>query len=175
MRRLLAGLRSLVYGTAFLALWGWLALQTRPLDAALGVSLPPWARPAGAVVMLLAGAVALLCVGTFVARGRGTPAPFDPPREFVAVGPYRWLRNPMYVGGVLLLAGFGLWHRSVSMAVFAGAFWILAHLFVVLYEEPGLRERFGDRYQEYLRSVNRWIPSPPPAGPDRSPRDPAEP
>lgn len=174
MSRLWDALRSVVYGTLFLALWGWLALQVRSLDPVLGVGLPPGARGAGALLMALGGALAILCAGTLVARGRGTPAPFDPPGEFVATGPYRWVRNPMYLGGVLLLAGFGLWHRSAAMVAFAGVFWILAHLFVVLQEEPGLEDRFGEGYRQYLRSVNRWMPSPPGRRPDRPLPDPPD-
>lgn len=161
MSRLLAALRTLLYATVFLGLWAWLALQVRPLDSFLGLSLPPGARVAGAALMLVGLPGALACAGTFVFAGRGTPAPFDPPREFVAVGPYRWVRNPMYIAGVVLLVGFGLWHRSEAMTLFAALFGVAAHLFVVLWEEPRLAGRFGDRYLAYRDRVNRWIPRPP--------------
>jgi len=103
----------------------------------------------------------LSCVGWFVVAGRGTPAPFDPPRSFVPGGPYRWVRNPMYLGALLVLIGFGLWHASLSMVLLALPALALAHLFVVLYEEPTLRRRFGMPYVAYLALVNRWVPKPP--------------
>jgi protein-S-isoprenylcysteine O-methyltransferase Ste14 len=108
--------------------------------------------------MVLGGALALACGATFVVVGRGTPAPFDPPREFVPVGPYRFVRNPMYVGAAALLMGFGLFERSLAILALAVAGLILAHLFVVFAEEPGLEERFGDSYRSYKASVRRWVP-----------------
>lgn len=166
---LFAAVRSLVYAAFFLGAWAWLALQVRSLDAVLGLgTLPAWSRTAGWVFLAAGGATALGCAATFVWRGGGgTPAPFDPPRKFVAVGPYRWVRNPMYLGGTALLAGFGLWHRSLSMTLFAGVFLLAAHLFVRFREEPKLEERFGEAYRAYRRRVNRWVPTPPGGGGDR--------
>ena len=111
--------------------------------------------------MIGGGLLVLSCVGWFVVVGRGTPAPFDPPRSFVPGGPYRWVRNPMYLGALLVLVGFGLWHASGSMVLLALPALALAHLFVVLYEEPTLRRRFGQPYVAYLARVNRWVPKPP--------------
>src|SRR5947199_228504 len=81
-----------------------------------------------------------------------------PAREFVAQGPYKYVRNPMYVGGLGVLAGFGLYQRSLAIVLFALVFLCCAHLFVVFYEEPGLERRFGQSYLDYKRSVNRWLP-----------------
>lgn len=159
--RLFAALRTLVYATVFLALWGWLALLARPLDPALGGPLPGRARLAGILVMTLGWAVVLTSVGSFVLAGRGTPAPFDPPRELVRVGPYRWVRNPMYIGGFLLLLGFGLLIGSPAMLLVPVAFLGFFHLFVVLYEEPHLERTFGEPYRRYRREVGRWIPGRP--------------
>ena len=150
MNRLVLSLRTLIYGAVFLGFWGWLSLQFRDLDPVLGLTLSPGVRTAGRILMVAAG--------SFVLEGDGTPAPFDPPREFVAVGLYRWVRNPMYVGGMLLLAGFGLWHHSGAMLLFSLCWAGLAHLFVRFYEEPRLEAEFGDRYRRYLRGVNRWVP-----------------
>ena len=159
MARLGAALRSLVYMAGFILLWGWLALQIRPLGAEH--RLPPLTRIPGAVLMAAGGALVLACIGWFVAAGRGTPAPFDAPRGLVPGGPYRWVRNPMYIGGICVLAGFGLWNRSLAMAAFAIPAFAAAHLFVIAYEEPTLRARFGAAYAEYVVRVNRWIPKPP--------------
>lgn len=108
--------------------------------------------------MIAGAALVLTCVGFFVLRGRGTPAPFDPPKNFVAAGPYKYVRNPMYVGGLSLLVGFGLWQQSVSILLFALLLALIVHLFVVLFEEPGLERRFSASYINYKQSVNRWLP-----------------
>lgn len=167
MRAPPAWLRSVVYGTLFLGFWAWLALQVRRFDpalsealgGALAATLPAWTRGIGAVLMAVGGALALWCAATFVIHGEGgTPAPFDPPRAFVATGPYRRVRNPMYLALLGLLAGYAMWHRSPAMLGFVGLVWLLAHLFVVLYEEPKLEREFGEPYRAYRRSVNRWWP-----------------
>src|SRR5690348_14983087 len=98
MVRIFAGLRSIVFAAAFLWGWGWLALMLRRFDRA---PLASWTIAPGEVLFVLGGAVAAWCIGAFVVRGRGTPALFDPPRRLVAVGPYVYVRNPMYIGGAL--------------------------------------------------------------------------
>jgi protein-S-isoprenylcysteine O-methyltransferase Ste14 len=130
----------------------------RRYDAAWSVVLPETARVPGIVVMALGGLLVLTCVGTFALRGRGTPAVFDPPRKLVAVGPYTWVRNPMYIGGGVLLLGFALVEHSLSMILLVGAIFLAEHCFILWYEEPTLREKFGDSYKEYCRNVSRWIP-----------------
>lgn len=156
--RVLAGVRTVIYMTGFVLLWGWLALTVRRFDATLGVVHWGPATTLGLALMLVGAGLALLCGVVFAVRGTGTPALFDPPREFVAAGPYRFVRNPMYVGALLLLGGFGLALRSRSVLLLT-VFWaVLAHLFVVLVEEPGLERRFGDSYRRYRQSVNRWLP-----------------
>ncbi len=158
MKTWFVALRALVVSTAFLSLWGWVALSFRRFDPRWGISLPAWMSTAGVAVMILGGALGLACVGSFVVRGGGTPAPFDPPRKFVAVGPYRYARNPMYIGGVLLLAGLGLYELSPSILMLSAVFLLAAHVFVVRVEEPGLRRKFGEAYEEYCRTVSRWAP-----------------
>ncbi len=158
MRMLFDALRALVYTTGFVFLWGWIALGVRAYDRSLGIALPAWTAMLGILFMLVGGIFALLCAGTFVARGRGTPAPFDAPRQFVAGGPYKYVRNPMYIGGWIVLSGFGLYLHSFSILLLSLAMLLLAHLFVVFYEEPNLREKFGPTYEGYCNSVPRWIP-----------------
>jgi protein-S-isoprenylcysteine O-methyltransferase Ste14 len=154
-------LRALIYMTAFILLWRWLALEARDFDRQIQITLPDWIRLLAVPIFAIGGAIVLSCVAIFVARGRGTPAPFDPPREFVATGPYKLVRNPMYIGGLLLLIGFGLWQRSVSMLLFCCLAAFLVHIFVLLVEEPNLEQRFGLSYRTYKQSVNRWLPSRP--------------
>ena len=158
MRTLFNALRALIYVTGFVFFWGWVALGVRKYDLSLGFILPAWTRKVGISLMLIGGMLAVLCVGTFIVRGRGTPAPFDAPRQFVAVGPYTYVRNPMYIGAWIVLSGFGLYLHSLSILLMASAVLLLAHCFVVLYEEPALREKFGAPYASYCNTVSRWIP-----------------
>lgn len=155
MLRVFAALRALAWSTGFIVLWGWLALQIRE---PAGGTLPAATRPVGTVCMVLGGALALWCISLFVVVGRGTPAPFDPPQQFVPTGPYRWVRNPMYVGGLLVLIGFSLWHHSTAMLLFAAAIAVVLHVFVLVYEEPSLRRRFGGAYEDYRTRIPRWLP-----------------
>ncbi|MGD0057954.1 MAG: isoprenylcysteine carboxylmethyltransferase family protein [Verrucomicrobiia bacterium] len=112
----------------------------------------------GMVVTGVGGAIALWCVVTFVFVGKGTPAPFDPPRRLVVRGPYRVVRNPMYLGASFALAGAALFYKSVALLSYAGLFVLVTHLFVVLYEEPTLRRTFGNDYEVYCAHVGRWWP-----------------
>jgi protein-S-isoprenylcysteine O-methyltransferase Ste14 len=158
MKTLFLALRSIIYMTGFLLLWGWIALRVRAFDQRFGLSLPAAAELPGAILAGLGAVLGLACAGVFISRGRGTPAIFDAPRAFVAIGPYRYVRNPMYIGGLLLLIGFGLYERSISILFLALLSFALVHLFVVFYEEPTLTRKFGSSYQEYRRTVRRWIP-----------------
>src|SRR5262245_475442 len=98
--RLFAAIRGLVYASGFVLVWWWVVTIARPMDARISFSIPDWLRVPGVVLVVLGLALALWCVGAFAVFGRGTPAPFDAPREFVAAGPYRYVRNPMYVGAI---------------------------------------------------------------------------
>ena len=158
MRTFFIALRALVFATVFVSLWGWLALQVSAFDRRIGLALPEWVTIPGVVAMAIGAILALGCVGVFVIWGRGTPAVFDAPRAFVAVGPYRWVRNPMYLGGWMMLLGFALFERSLSMLLFGLAWIFVVHLFVVYVEEPGLRRRFGEPYDAYCKATRRWVP-----------------
>jgi protein-S-isoprenylcysteine O-methyltransferase Ste14 len=97
-------------------------------------------------------------VAAFARFGRGTPAPFDPPRRLVVRGPYRFVRNPMYIGAGLALIGVAMFYRAPQMLVYVAAFWAITHAFILLYEERVLRRLFGREYDEYRRQVRRWLP-----------------
>jgi len=117
------------------------------------------AAQVGGVVVAASGAVlALWCIVAFIVIGRGTPAPFDPPRRLVVVGPYRRVRNPMYVGVVSIVFGESILFRSYDLVACALILCLMFHLFVVFYEEPTLRKKFGADYEEYCKAVPRWIP-----------------
>lgn len=112
-----------------------------------------------AVPLWLFGAVTILwCFWDFLVKGKGTPAPIDPPKELVASGLYRFVRNPMYVGVLMMLFGHFLWFGYWSLLAYTVFFFIAFHLFVIGYEEPNLRIRFGAAYEGYCRDVPRWIP-----------------
>jgi protein-S-isoprenylcysteine O-methyltransferase Ste14 len=114
---------------------------------------------AGMFIGAVGAAVALWCIFTFATIGRGTPAPFDPPRRLVIQGPYRFARNPMYIGAGLALAGAALFYGSWPLLGYTGIFFVATHLFVVWYEEPTLRRTFGPEYEAYCGQVRRWWPS----------------
>jgi protein-S-isoprenylcysteine O-methyltransferase Ste14 len=108
---------------------------------------------------LIAGVLLLVaCVWEFARSGRGTLSPVDPPRELVVQGLYRYVRNPMYLAVSLILLGEALAIGSRGLFLYWAVFFILANGFVILYEEPNLRRRFGASYDRYLISVGRWIP-----------------
>jgi protein-S-isoprenylcysteine O-methyltransferase Ste14 len=127
-------------------------LLARPLSAdapSIAVSVP---------LFVLGGGIYLWCVWDFAAYGRGTPAPIDAPGKLVVRGLYRHVRNPMYVGVLTVLLGW---------VVFAPGAWLIAHwlimftlfnAFVLLYEEPHLREVFGPEYDRYAAGAGRWLP-----------------
>ena len=122
------------------------------------------ARPVaaqGLVVSVIGAAIYAWTAWNFAQTGRGTPAPLDPPKTVVAVGLYRWVRNPMYIGVLLIILGQAIAYGSLTLVVYATVMWLVVHAFVVLYEEPDLSKRFGDAYESYRRAVPRWIPRPP--------------
>jgi protein-S-isoprenylcysteine O-methyltransferase Ste14 len=94
----------------------------------------------------------------FLMKGRGTPAPIDPPKELVATGFYRYVRNPMYVGILSILLAHFLWFGYWGLLIYSAAIFTAFHLFVTGYEEPNLRKKFGSSYEDYCKSVPRWIP-----------------
>jgi protein-S-isoprenylcysteine O-methyltransferase Ste14 len=125
-----------------------------------GGSPRPVAWPAVALIVI-GVALYLWCVWVFAVVGRGTPAPWDAPRHFVAVGPYRWVRNPIYIAALLVIGGEALLFLSLPLLAYAAVLAVGVHLYVVSYEEPTLSRRFGEEYESYLRTVSRWVPHPP--------------
>jgi protein-S-isoprenylcysteine O-methyltransferase Ste14 len=132
----------------------WWILRRHPAEAAIWPGVVPIALGAGLYVW---------CAWVFATVGRGTPGPWDAPRRLVAVGPYRWVRDPIYLAALAVILGEAWLFRSSALLVYGGEAAIVCHLFVVGYEEPTLRRRFGDSYETYRRSVNRWVPRRPTA------------
>jgi protein-S-isoprenylcysteine O-methyltransferase Ste14 len=116
------------------------------------------ARLLGWVLVVPGLAVIFWCFVDFVRRGRGTPAPYDPPRELVLGGLYRYVRNPQYIGVVLVTSGEALLTGRVILLAYAACLAVLYHLFVKFYEEPTLRRTFGPAYDRYCATVPRWVP-----------------
>src|SRR6266851_1748591 len=114
---------------------------------------------AGMAIGAAGAAVALWCIFTFATIGRGTPAPFDPPRRLVIRGPYRFVRNPMYIGAGLALASAALFYESLPLLGYAAVFFLATHVFVFFFEEPTLRRTFRRESEAYCRQVRRWWPN----------------
>ncbi len=117
-------------------IWNWLAI-------------PFW---------IIGVAVVVWCAADFVRKGRGTPVPLDPPKELVVSGLYRYVRNPMYVGVLLIQIGNILCFGSLAQVVYWFFLFIGFNLFIRVNEEPYLLKTFGSRYEVYCRAVPRWIP-----------------
>jgi protein-S-isoprenylcysteine O-methyltransferase Ste14 len=131
---------------------------------------PPGGRPGGRwgpwqvlalVPLVVGGALYLACVWQFGTRGRGTPAPIDAPKHLVIQGPYRFVRNPMYLGVSLVVVGWAALFNAWWLVPYVAVFLLFAHTFVLLVEEPVLRRKFGEEYESYRRHVRRWWPGRP--------------
>jgi protein-S-isoprenylcysteine O-methyltransferase Ste14 len=177
----------LVFGLAFVAfgLWidvRWHALTGRRLPLSLRASLAtlampgvvagvvPWlilrgsttsapapAAAAGYALVALGFALLLTCIVGFAREGQGTLAPYDPPGALVAAGPYRYTRNPMYVGVLAILAGLAIARWSAPLAIYAVGVATAFVVFVRVYEEPRLDRQFGEAYMAYKSRVPRWL------------------
>lgn len=153
--RVWLALRNLLFTVVVPGLGGvygpWLILSRR------SASPTPVAWQAVAVIAI--GLVLYVsCQWVFAVVGGGTPGPWDAPRRLVEVGPYRRVRNPIYIAALLIVLGEAWLFLSVDLLLYAGALAVGFHLLVVTYEEPRLRARFGEQYDDYRRRVPRWIP-----------------
>jgi protein-S-isoprenylcysteine O-methyltransferase Ste14 len=119
---------------------------------------PVWFQVVGWVVLVAGAAVLVEAFGRFVVEGIGTPAPVAPTEKLVVGGLYRYVRNPMYLAVAAVILGqaavLGSWLLVVYALVFGAVVWSFVHW----YEEPALRRRFGEEYEEYLRTVPGWWP-----------------
>lgn len=115
-------------------------------------------RLAGAGLIALGVPALLDSFARFALEGLGTPAPIFPARHLVVTGLYRYARNPMYIGVVLLIAGQGLLLGNAQVLGYGALVWLAVHLFVIGYEEPTLRRTFGAEYERFCGNVPRWVP-----------------
>ena len=143
----------IVPGTATILVPYWLLSSRSDLSLELG----PF-RYLGTLPILIGAAIYFWCAWDFTFAGRGTPAPIDPPKELVVRGLYRYVRNPMYVGILLILLGEAFLFASQRLFAYSAFMFIVFFLVVTLYEEPTLKQKFGESYRRYCKSVPRWIP-----------------
>jgi len=113
------------------------------------LALPLW---------VLGGAILLWSFWDFLTKGFGTPAPLEPPKELVVTGLYNYVRNPMYVGVLSMLLAHFLWFGYWSLLIYAVLVFGAFDLFIINYEEPTLKKKFGKTYTTYVKNVPRWIP-----------------
>jgi len=134
----------------------WLSKGTRHAAVVAAVdSVQFWL----AIVLAVPGA--LLAIGSatlFFRFGNGTAAPWDPPKKLVVRGAYRYVRNPMISGVILILIAESLFFQSWMLTAWATLFFVVNSIYFPLVEEPGLVSRFGRDYETYRRHVPRWIP-----------------
>jgi len=148
-------LRTTVVSSIFVSIWTWFV----PRWFAGGDLHPRW-TPLSLALLVVGGAIMLRCVFDFAWTGRGTPFPLDAPTRLVVRGPYRFVRNPMYLGMALFLIGESILLPDVrrQMLVLLAVLAAIVQAFILFYEEPTLRRLFGAEYDAYRRAVRRWIP-----------------
>ncbi len=137
-----------------------------------GVLLPYWILSGSGTMLLAIGIIQYFsvllgvlglsiyfrCLWAFARTGRGTPAPIDAPKVRVVEGLYRYVRNPIYLGVLLLLIGEAGFFETWRLLIYAVVAFLFFHFFVVWYEEPNLPRKFGEPYKRYCQHVSRWIP-----------------
>jgi protein-S-isoprenylcysteine O-methyltransferase Ste14 len=111
----------------------------------------------GAIVCITGIGITLHCIANFAIHGRGTLSPADPTKRLVVAGLYKFSRNPMYVGVMLILIGEVVFTASIPLGVYSMAVFTAFNLFIVFYEEPRLKKDFGTSYHAYCKRVRRWI------------------
>jgi protein-S-isoprenylcysteine O-methyltransferase Ste14 len=141
---------------AFLALPGIVAIIVPLWIATSGASRPAF-NPVCLPVLVVGIFLLLWCVRDFYVAGRGTLAPWSPPKHLVIVGLYRFSRNPMYIAVILILSGWAIGFSSSGLALYAVAVVTLFHLRVIFHEEPWLEREFGEGWVRYRADVPRWI------------------
>ena len=114
----------------------------------------------GGLIALIGFGLAMWTIVIFKTIGKGTPNPYLPPIELVSSGPYRYSRNPMVAGGFLALVGEAGIYQSPSLAVIAVLFAVILYVYIIYFEEPVLKVRFGARYETYINTVPRFLPNP---------------
>lgn len=158
MRILFPVIRTIIYITIVYFMWRFVALRAMTFDTNFKMALPKWTIALGIPIVVIGIVLTAICIFEFAAIGQGTFIHFDAPKKFVASGTYKYVRNPMYLGVLLIFIGYALLYHSVSVLLLSLLLFLLAHIVVVLIEEPTLKNKFGDDYKNYKKSVGRWLP-----------------
>jgi protein-S-isoprenylcysteine O-methyltransferase Ste14 len=149
---------AILPGTAVVLVPAWVARRYR-VQPSWPNSLFEWMLVFAGVAVVVPGVLLFFSsLRQFFSTGKGTLAPWDPPRRFVVTGPYRYVRNPMISGVIFMLFGLALLLRSTPHAAWAGTFVLLNAIYIPLFEEPDLARRFGPDYDEYRTHVRRFLP-----------------
>ena len=111
----------------------------------------------GLAPIVLGVVVCIFCSGSFVLVGKGTPIPFTPTKELIVTGFYRFVRNPLYIAGVFVLAGEALLFQSLGIFIYCLVMFGIFNFHVHM-EETLLEDKFGETYERYRKAVPRWIP-----------------
>jgi protein-S-isoprenylcysteine O-methyltransferase Ste14 len=130
----------------------------RSFDAAVAVALPDFLHYVGIVLVPAGAALSYASFWLCITQGRGTAFPTEPPKEMMILGPYRYVRNPMYVGNLAMIFGGALYLSSPALLLYAVAMCFVTHLYVTASEEPVLKRRYGDLYLRYVQTTPRWLP-----------------
>lgn len=112
----------------------------------------------GVLFILSGSGMFIYCSKIFKTHGKGTPIPIEPPKKVVHQGPYRFVRNPIYLGYFAIVIGEAMIFGAALLFVYAAILIAAIHLYVVLFEERELKQRFGESYIEYTKQVPRWFP-----------------
>jgi len=151
--------RAHLYGAGVIGLFVVLPVFVLPrFDSYVTVTIPEFARYAGLLVLLAGAALSYTSFWFFITKGRGTAFPTEPPKEMVIRGPYRYVRNPMYVGNLAIIFGEALLLASPVLVLYAILMCFVTHLYVTVSEEPVLTRRYGELYLQYVRTTPRWLP-----------------
>ncbi len=111
----------------------------------------------GIIPILIGLVISLWCVYNFIYVGKGTPVPTDPPKKLVIIGMYRFVRNPMYIGILFLLFGEAIFFKSFVLLGYTVCVYCLFQIFIIGFEEPMLKTKFGKEYEDYCNIVPRWL------------------
>lgn len=136
-------------------------VRGQPLGATIGRFWTGFQTLVGVGVFAIGLATYIYCSVWLIFHGKGPHVEFDPPKIFVATGPYRWVRNPVVITLLTTVLGEAIWFGSVGIALLLAIGLPVAHMQVTRLEEPLLRRRFGQSYEDYCARVPRWIPRPP--------------
>ena len=114
-------------------------------------------RYIGIIPVLIGLVISLWCFYDFISVGKGTPVPTDPPKKLVIIGMYRFVRNPMYIGILFLLFGEAIFFKSFVLLGYTACVYCLFQIFIIGFEEPMLKTKFGKKYEDYCNIVPRWL------------------